>query len=95
MNTGFLVHGAVQGEMFWQSHHKKYPDICTPERIEDIFDPPDIPVDLYNDVVKKGTEWPPRDFSIKTLAQYLDFKWKASPIRSRLDPIWSTYDYRD
>ena len=54
---------------------KKYPDVCTPERIEDIFAPRNS-VDLYNDVVKKGTEWPTRDFSIKTLAQYLDFKWK-------------------
>ena len=54
---------------------KKYPDVCTPERIEDIFDPRHS-VDLYNDIVKKATEWPTRDFSIKTLAQYLEFKWK-------------------
>ena len=47
----------------------------TAERIEDIFASRNS-VDLYNDVVKKGTEWPTRDYSIKTLAQYLDFKWK-------------------
>lgn len=54
---------------------KKYPDVCAPEQIEAIFDPA-CSVDLYNDVVKKATEWPTRDFSIKTLAQYLGFKWK-------------------
>ena len=54
---------------------KKYPDVCTPERIEEIFDPRHS-VDLYNDVVEKGTEWPTRDFSIKTLVQYLGFQWK-------------------
>ncbi|HEX9659897.1 MAG TPA: ribonuclease H-like domain-containing protein, partial [Rhodothermales bacterium] len=30
----------------------------------------------YNDVVKKVTEWPTWDFSIKTLAQYLGFTWR-------------------
>lgn len=54
---------------------KKYPDVCTQDQIEDLFDPAHS-VDLYNDVVKKATEWPTRDFSIKTLAEYLDFKWK-------------------
>jgi predicted RecB family nuclease len=54
---------------------KKYPDVCAPAQIEDIFDPAHS-IDLYNDVVKKATEWPTRDFSIKTLAQYLGFKWK-------------------
>ena len=33
-------------------------------------------VDLYFDVVKKATEWPLYDQSIKTLAQYLGFEWR-------------------
>ena len=33
-------------------------------------------IDLYNDVVKKATEWPTWDFSIKTLAKYLGFSWR-------------------
>jgi predicted RecB family nuclease len=53
---------------------KKYPHICTSEQIEDLFDPRKA-FDLL-DVVKKSTEWPTRDTSIKTLAQYLGFKWK-------------------
>jgi len=31
---------------------------------------------LYNDVVKKVTEWPTRDYSIKTLAKFLGFNWR-------------------
>ena len=33
-------------------------------------------MDLYYDVVLKATEWPIRDFSIKTLATHLGFKWR-------------------
>jgi predicted RecB family nuclease len=54
---------------------RKYPDVCTPEAIESLFDPSSA-IDLYNDVVKKGTEWPTWDYSIKSLAKYLGFTWR-------------------
>lgn len=54
---------------------EKYPGICTAAAVEDLFDPTHA-VDLYNDVVKKATEWPTWDFSIKTLAKYLGFAWR-------------------
>jgi predicted RecB family nuclease len=54
---------------------QKYPDICTPEDVERVFEPPRA-VDLYGDVVLKATEWPTRDHSIKTLAKYLGFTWR-------------------
>lgn len=54
---------------------EKYPDVCSAEDIEDLFDPAHA-IDLYNDVVKKATEWPTWDFSIKTLAKYLGFSWR-------------------
>jgi predicted RecB family nuclease len=54
---------------------EKYPDICTPEDVERLFEPPRA-VDLYGDVVLKATEWPTRDHSIKTLAKYLGFTWR-------------------
>ncbi len=53
----------------------RYPHICTAEDIEAMFDPART-VDLYFDVVRKATEWPTRDFSIKTLAKYLGFTWR-------------------
>ena len=54
---------------------QKYPDVCTASDIESLFDPSQA-VDLYFDVVLKATEWPTRDFSIKTLAKYLGFTWR-------------------
>jgi predicted RecB family nuclease len=54
---------------------QKYPNICTPEDVDRLFDPPRS-VDLYGDVVRKATEWPTRDHSIKTLARYLGFTWR-------------------
>ena len=54
---------------------EKYPDVCTEDELEALFDPARA-VDLYFDVVLKATEWPTRDFSIKTLANYLGFAWR-------------------
>ncbi|HQH27515.1 MAG TPA: TM0106 family RecB-like putative nuclease, partial [Oligoflexia bacterium] len=54
---------------------QKYPDVCTADDIEALFDP-STAVDLYFDVVKKSTEWPTWDHSIKTLAKYLGFQWR-------------------
>ena len=33
-------------------------------------------IDLYTDVVKRCTEWPCHDQSIKTLAVFCGFKWR-------------------
>ena len=54
---------------------KKYPDVCSVEDVEQLFEP-DRAIDLYGDVVIKATEWPTRDHSIKTLAKYLGFNWR-------------------
>jgi predicted RecB family nuclease len=54
---------------------QKYPEICTTEDVERLFEPPRA-VDLYGDVVRKATEWPTLDHSIKTLAKYLGFTWR-------------------
>lgn len=54
---------------------QKYPDVCSARAIEDLFDPA-YAIDLYNDVVKKATEWPTWDYSIKSLARYLGFSWR-------------------
>ena len=53
----------------------KYPDVCSAEDIETLFNP-EHSIDLYFDVVLKATEWPTRDYSIKTLAKYLGFIWR-------------------
>lgn len=59
----------------WRKLQEKYPAVCTADDIEALFDP-GRSVDLYYDVVKKATEWPTRDHSIKTLAKHLGFNWR-------------------
>jgi predicted RecB family nuclease len=59
----------------WRKLQKKYPDVMSEEEVEDLFSP-DNSIDLYYDVVRAKTEWPTRDYSIKTLASYLGFSWR-------------------
>lgn len=59
----------------WRQLQTKYPTVCTADDIESLFQP-NQSVDLYFDVVKKATEWPTRDHSIKTLAGFLGFSWR-------------------
>ncbi|MBT7402145.1 MAG: TM0106 family RecB-like putative nuclease [Bacteroidetes Order II. Incertae sedis bacterium] len=59
----------------WRQLQTKYPSVCTADEIEALFRS-DKSVDLYFDVVRKATEWPTRDYSIKTLAKYLGFNWR-------------------
>jgi len=54
---------------------KRFPDIASEEEIENLFSS-SVAIDLYTDVVRKKTEWPTNDYSIKTLATYLGFKWR-------------------
>jgi predicted RecB family nuclease len=64
---------------------EKYPDVCSADNIETLFDPAHA-IDLYTDVVRRATEWPTWDFSIKTLAKYLSFGWRDShPSRRSID----------
>jgi predicted RecB family nuclease len=60
---------------WWRKLQKRYPAVATEADIESMF-APDRAVDLYYDVVKRFTEWPTHDHSIKTLASHLGFKWR-------------------
>jgi predicted RecB family nuclease len=60
---------------WYRNLQERYPSVCSETDIETLFDPLRA-VDLYYDVVRKYTEWPTRDFSIKTLANYLGFNWR-------------------
>lgn len=53
----------------------KYPDVCSADEIESLFSDP-ASVDLLYDVVTKATEWPTKDYSLKTLAKFLGFSWR-------------------
>jgi predicted RecB family nuclease len=62
-------------ERILRNLQKKYPEVASAEEIDE-FISSDNTVDLYTNVVKKYTEWPTNDHSIKTLALYLGFKWR-------------------
>jgi predicted RecB family nuclease len=61
----------------WRKLQKLYPQVVTEEEIEALF-AAETTVDLYTDVVRPKTEWPTRDYSIKTLASFLGFNWRDS-----------------
>lgn len=58
----------------WRRLQQKFPSVCSPEEIEALFGSP-LMIDLY-EIVRKKTEWPTRDFSIKTLAKHCGFAWR-------------------
>lgn len=53
----------------------RYPSVCSVADVELLFDQP-LVIDLYTSVIKKATEWPTYDQSIKTLAKWLGFNWR-------------------
>jgi predicted RecB family nuclease len=59
----------------YRNLQRRYSDVCSADDIEQLFDPYRA-VDLYGDIVIKATEWPTRDYSIKTLAKYLGYAWR-------------------
>jgi len=59
----------------WRKLQGRYPDVCSLEQIEALFDP-GRGIDLLYDVVMKYTVWPTYSHSIKDLAVYLGFKWR-------------------
>ncbi|RXG66247.1 TM0106 family RecB-like putative nuclease [Candidatus Atribacteria bacterium 1244-E10-H5-B2] len=59
----------------WRKLQEKYPEVMSEDDIVKMFNP-ECAVDLYFNVVKKKTEWPTNDYSIKTLASYLGFHWR-------------------
>jgi len=54
----------------------KYPRVCSAADVEALFSPRRS-YDLYDDAVAKS-EWPTLDWSIKSLATFLGFRWRDS-----------------
>ncbi len=53
----------------------RYPGVATMEEVEELFTRQEV-IDLYGDLVKTRMEWPTNDYSVKTLAKFLGFKWR-------------------
>lgn len=71
----------------YRKMREKYPDVVTEEELEKFFDPT-VAIDLYGDVVYKKTDWPLGSYSIKSLAQYLGFKWRDVTPSGALSIQW-------
>lgn len=70
-----IYYYAPYEKTIYRKLREKYPGVCSAADLEALFDAAET-VDLYTDVVRKSTEWPTRDYSLKTLARYLGFNWK-------------------
>ncbi len=66
---------------------RRYPDVCSPEAIEHLFDP-DRAIDLLFDVIMPHTEWPTNNVSIKTLARYVGFDWRDTDASGASSIAW-------
>jgi len=71
----------------YRKMREKYPDIVSEEELERFFEPARA-IDLYGDVVLKKTDWPLGSYSIKSLAQYLGFKWRDETPSGALSIQW-------
>lgn len=71
----------------YRKMREKYPDVVTEEELERFFNP-QTAIDLYGDVVYKKTDWPLGSYSIKSLAQYLGFKWRDETPSGALSIQW-------
>jgi predicted RecB family nuclease len=64
---------------WWLQLQERYPGAAERAEVEELFSRGRA-VDLYYDVVKPFTDWPTTDYSIKSLAKFLGFRWRdASP----------------
>jgi uncharacterized protein len=54
---------------------ERFSDVATAAEVEWLFDPARS-IDLYFDIVYRHTDWPTYNYSIKTLATHLGFKWR-------------------
>ncbi len=70
-----VVHYSPYERVTFRSLGAKYPDVISSEDAEALMQPPRA-FDLYHRAVRPFTEWPTRDYSIKSLAKKVGFQWR-------------------
>ncbi|MBX3585878.1 MAG: TM0106 family RecB-like putative nuclease [Ramlibacter sp.] len=79
-----LAWAAAEGSVYVYSPYERtamrslaqlYPEVVAEDAVVEVFSKPNV-IDLYTSVVRKKTEWPLRNHSIKTLAKHLGFNWR-------------------
>jgi len=59
----------------WLRLAARHPDVATEQNVDILF-ASRVTFDLYKGLVRSAMEWPTYDFSIKTIASYLEFHWR-------------------
>jgi uncharacterized protein len=74
-----IVHYSPYERVTWRSLAARYPEVEGSADAGAMISKP-RGFDLYNDAVRPSTEWPTRDYSIKSIAKWLGFSWRdANP----------------
>lgn len=70
-----IVHYSPYERVTFRTLGTKYPDVIAAADAEALMLAPRA-FDLYHHAVRPHTEWPTRDYSIKSLAKHLGFRWR-------------------
>lgn len=70
---------------------ERYPDVCSREEVEALFDPARA-TDLLGDAVMPSTEWPLSSVGIKAIAKFLGFSWRDRDASGAASIAWF-HDY--
>lgn len=71
----------------YRKMQKVYSDVVSAQEVESFFANPNV-IDLYTDIILKFTDWPTSSYSLKELAQYLDYKWRDETPSGALSIQW-------
>ena len=71
-----IIYYSKYERTIYRKLQQKYPGVCDRNDLEALFSSgPERSFDLYHDAVRKS-EWPTRDYSVKTLAKFCGFHWR-------------------
>lgn len=94
--TWAFINSAAGGHVFHYSRFertsyrvlaRRYPEICTPDEVEELFSPARS-TDLLVDAVQPLTEWPTNGVGIKPLAKWLGFAWRDGDASGAASIAW-------
>lgn len=71
----------------YKKMQKNYPEVISELELNAFFENKNI-IDLYQQIVLKSTDWPVSSYSLKTIAQYLGFKWRDETPSGALSIQW-------
>lgn len=73
--AGLVVHYGPYERTEYHRLAQRYPEVARVSEIEALF-APGRALDLYTGVIRPFTDWPTRDYSIKSIAKWCGFGWR-------------------